>query len=81
MPFLQIGELLYGFCGGYFGRDSYGTKRVEAVGIDWVVAREEGSGEVVLATPTDSDIEGFHDHLRQLSDRDKEYLSRKGNLK
>lgn len=43
---LRIGDMLYGFCGGAFGRDSYGDKRVEAIGADWVVCRvvtcEEG---------------------------------------
>lgn len=43
MPLL-VGETLEGFCGGYFGRDSYGTKRVEAVGADWVVARDIATG-------------------------------------
>lgn len=38
---LQIGQMLYGYCGGIFGRDSYEDKRVEAVGIDWVVVRED----------------------------------------
>ena len=36
-----IGEMLYGFCGGYFGRDSYKNKRVEAFGVDWLVCRDE----------------------------------------
>lgn len=36
---LPVGTMLYGFCNGYFGRDSYGNKRVEAVGADWLVAR------------------------------------------
>lgn len=40
MP-LQIGQMLYGYCGGIFGRDSYDNKRVEAIGIDWVVVRED----------------------------------------
>lgn len=39
MP-LRIGSPLYGFCGGCFGRDSYDTKRVEALGVDWVVVRD-----------------------------------------
>lgn len=43
---LAVGDVLTdeagaGFCGGMFGRDSYATKTVEAVGPDWVVAREE----------------------------------------
>lgn len=44
---LRVGTVLYGFCGGWFGRDSYGDKRVEAVGADWVVARED-NGDVVF---------------------------------
>lgn len=36
---LLVGTILYGYCGGYFGRDSYEDKRVEAVGVDWVVTR------------------------------------------
>ena len=41
---IRIGTVLYGYCGGYFGRDSYGPKRVEAMGADWVVAREMEDG-------------------------------------
>ena len=43
---IRVGDKLYGFCEGYFGRDSYNDKRVEAVGADWVVAREEYCGPV-----------------------------------
>jgi hypothetical protein len=39
-PPLRAGDTLGGFCNGAFGRDSYGDKRVEAIGPDWVVARE-----------------------------------------
>lgn len=47
MPEIRVGTLLYGYCGGHFGRDSYERKRVEAIGADWVVAREEcGIGRV-----------------------------------
>lgn len=38
---LRVGDVLYGFCGGAFGRDSYADKRVEAIGADWVVVRED----------------------------------------
>lgn len=37
---LRVGHRLYGFCGGAFGRDSYEDSTVEAVGADWVVARD-----------------------------------------
>ena len=36
---LQIGQVLRGYCRGYFG-DSYEDKRIEAIGFDWVVARD-----------------------------------------
>lgn len=47
----QGSELGYepdGFCGGMFGRDSYEIKRVEAIGADWVVVRNE-SGQPEFA--------------------------------
>lgn len=47
-PPLRVGDVLYGFCNGYFGRDSYDDKRVEAIGADWVVARSESGGCVPL---------------------------------
>ena len=37
---LWVGQILKGFCNGYFGRDSYGEKRIEAVGPDWIVVRD-----------------------------------------
>ena len=35
----KVGEIIHGFCGGSFGRDSYACRRVETVGPDWVVTR------------------------------------------
>jgi hypothetical protein len=42
---INIGQKLYGYCNGYFGRDSYSDKRIEAIGIDWIVVRELDSDE------------------------------------
>lgn len=36
---------MLGFCGGAFGRDEYGDKRVEAIGRDWVVARDTSTND------------------------------------
>jgi hypothetical protein len=47
---LAIGTKLYGYCGGWFGRDAYDTKRIEAVGVDWVVARAWGGPGVFFAS-------------------------------
>lgn len=38
---IGIGTKLYGFCNGFFGRDSYGEKTIEGIGCDWIVARED----------------------------------------
>lgn len=46
---LYVGSVLVGYCAGHFGRDSYDKKRVEALGADWVVAREIDSGQVLFA--------------------------------
>lgn len=57
---LRIGDVLHedergdGFCGGYFGRDSYDTKRVEYIAADWVVVRNESGGvEFYAGNPED----------------------------
>lgn len=52
---IQVGDVITGFCGGWFGRDSYGDKHVEAVGSDWVVARED-NGELVFAERPHMDV-------------------------
>lgn len=56
---LYIGQMLYWYCGGYFGRDSYDDKRIEALGVDWVVARET-NGEVVFCSG-----ENIHEKLSE----------------
>lgn len=44
-PF-RVGDEVHGFADGYFGRDSYGCRRVEAVGPDWIVTRRlDGAGD------------------------------------
>ena len=46
----EVGEVFTGFCEGFFGRDSYGDKRVEAYGADWIVCREIDNNIVLIAT-------------------------------
>ena len=55
---IRVGDLLYGFCGGYFGQDSYDDKRVEAVGAGWIVARD-WSGHVWLYEGVPEDLERY----------------------
>jgi hypothetical protein len=44
MKFIGVGTRLYGYCNGYFGRDSYDEKTIVALGEVggklWIVANE-----------------------------------------
>lgn len=33
----NVGDIIYGFCNGYFGRDDYNTKRVVLINKDYVL--------------------------------------------
>ena len=44
----KAGDVIHGFAGGSFGRDSYACRRVEYVGSDYIVTRNE-RGEVEMA--------------------------------
>jgi hypothetical protein len=37
---LAVGDVIHGFAYGAFGRDHYDCVRIEAVGPDWIVARD-----------------------------------------
>lgn len=37
---LAVGDVIHGFAHGAFGRDHYHCVRIEAVGRDWIVARD-----------------------------------------
>ncbi len=63
-PRFFLGSILYGYCDGHFGRDSYDKKRVEAIGVDWVVVREIDSGQVLFASGA-----RIHEKLVKASDR------------
>lgn len=63
---LWVGNILEGFCNGYFGRDSYGRKRIEAVGPDWIVVREaEGSYNHPNGYPNMAQFDS-HEQMHQL---------------
>ena len=57
-PFL-VGETIPGYCHGLFYLSTMGhTLRVEAVGVDWVVLRDQDTGTVQF-------YEGTHERLRE----------------
>lgn len=50
-----VGEKLYGFCDGYFGRDSYSDKEIIMNGFTWVVAISDN--EIPEIAHFDSNLE------------------------
>lgn len=46
---LELGDVIHGHIGGWFGRDYYECARVEAIGYDWVVVRND-RGQSFAAT-------------------------------
>src|SRR5687768_14971759 len=38
-----LGQVLKGYCGGAFGRDGYGPKRIIAVGEAWILVRYDST--------------------------------------
>lgn len=56
---LPVGTMLFGYCDGYFGRDSYTDKEVEAVGVDWVVVRTDWGPEFAAIPEEMIDAEMF----------------------
>ncbi len=70
---LMVGQMLYGYCAGYFGRDSYCDKRVEAVGADWVVVRCEDGSPNFAYTGDNDDATGIHEGLREFTVKGGDY--------
>lgn len=50
---LHVGSAIHGFANGYFGRDSYACRIVEAEGPDWLVTRNT-RGEVEHISKADA---------------------------
>jgi hypothetical protein len=48
-PQILIGDTTCGYCHGQWGRDGYGLMRVEGVGADWIVGKDEG-GRVFMTS-------------------------------
>lgn len=54
-----IGMILYGYCQGEFGRDTYGSKTIEAVSRDWIVVREEDGTPKIASFDSFASLEEF----------------------
>lgn len=70
IPNPYVGTKLYGFCNGYFGRDSYEDKVIEYIGEDYIVARD--SRDVVLLAYFNNRNE-IEYYIKKWSDEDNEY--------
>jgi len=55
--------MIYGYCNGFFGRDSYEPKRVEAEGRYWIVARrlDEAAQPEFASFSNDAEMERLLD--------------------
>lgn len=45
---LAVGNVIHGFARGAFGRDHYTCAKIEAAGLDWIVARD-ADGDLAFA--------------------------------
>jgi len=69
---LAIGVIFLGFCQGYFGREAYGEKKVEAFGVDWIVVR--GGVRNKLFFGTFDSTEDIHKRVHGESDSKRELV-------
>lgn len=69
-PQIRVGTVLYGYCRGYLQKAYLDTARVEAVGADWLVARDP-EGRVYFA-----ELETDQDWQALLEDSEQERLKR-----
>lgn len=62
---LRVGQIIYGYCGGLWGNEGlvHQERRVEAIGVDWVVVRDDGGTPDFFA--------GNPDELLQYTGRDQ----------
>lgn len=67
---IKVGSIIPGYCNGYFGRDSYETKRVEAMGADWIVCRDD-DGHIHFASGLNI-IRALEEYLEQYPEKYEE---------
>lgn len=49
MKMSNLGRTIYGYCNGFFGRDSYEDKIIIAEGNTWILVRSKDSEYVMVA--------------------------------
>ena len=64
-----IGKKIYGYCNGFFSKNEYGNKIIEAVGSDWIIARDsEGIADVALFDDTEMRDSYLKDWMKKDND-------------
>lgn len=66
---MHVGSILYGYCGGYFNGDSGYDKRIEVIGADYIVARDD-MGRLYFCDLQINEI--THDDLKEYLEKPKE---------
>jgi len=65
-----VGKMLYGNCKGYFTGEYFDrNRRIEAIGSDWIVARN-GIGEVCFASF--DEVDNMEELIKEWSKKPKE---------
>lgn len=65
-----VGIRIFGFCNGYFGRDSYSDKTIIATGQNWIVGiNQEGKNEFASFDDTDN----MEELIKQWSTEDQDF--------
>lgn len=65
---IAVGDMIHGHVAGWFGRDFYECARVEAVGADWVVVRNE-QGRAFATSSRPTMVDDFRAQLLYARDR------------
>lgn len=66
-----VGKKVYGYCNGYFGRDSYDDKVIIMNGLNWIVAiPSDGLPEIAYFDDNKEMIEWFENNSKNLEDND-----------
>jgi hypothetical protein len=77
-----VGQRLYGYCNGAFGRRSSSDKIIEATGLDWIIARELDTLKPVFAHLPNYEMEEFMNHwLTPMLEEEEEQQDLRGNIK
>lgn len=65
-----VGKQIYGYCNGYFGRDSYGDKIIIMNGLNWVVATSSDSSPEIAYFDDNEEMMNWFDRNSEEPEED-----------